>query len=102
MKNMNLILGMAALGLAGCAHQQVDTVPADKASRLDRQLVRDTIVYDPGSKGGAVAPDVSAPRLHALWVEERIEGNRLIEAHREWLLEGDVALLGIPASKVKK
>lgn len=30
-------------------------------------------------------------------VEEHIDGNRLIERHREWILEGDVQLLGIPA-----
>ena len=34
-------------------------------------------------------------------VEEKIEGNRLIERHREWILEGDVSLLGIPANQRK-
>ena len=102
MNYLRLISSLAAFGLVGCAHQKVDTVSEEKASRIDRQLVRETIVFEPGSKLGAVPPDVSAPRLHALWVDERVEGSRLIEAHREWILEGDVSLLSIPAGKDKR
>lgn len=91
---------LMVLGSA-CAHQKVDNVSAEDASRIDRKLVKESVVYEPGAKEGASVPDVSAPRLRAVWVEERIEGNRLIEAHREWLLEGDVSLLGIPKAARK-
>ena len=35
-------------------------------------------------------------------VEEKIEGNRLIERHREWLIDGEVQLLGIPIDLEKR
>ncbi len=91
---------LVALGSA-CAHQKVENASPEEASRIDRKLVKESVVFEPGAKDGASIPDVSAPRLRAIWVEERIEGNRLIEAHREWLLEGDVTLLGIPRSQKK-
>ena len=85
----------------GCAHKQVNQVSEEDAARIDRTLVKETVVYEPGSKDGAVVPDVSAPRLRAVWVAERQENGRLIEAHREWILEGDVAILGIPKAARK-
>lgn len=102
---MNRILKFVALaaliGVAGCAHNKVEPVSEADAARLDRTLVKDTVVYEGSAKDGAVVPDVSAPRLRAIWVPERQENGRLIEAHREWLLEGDVVILGIPKSQKK-
>ena len=87
------VLIMTAIVVSGCAHKEQKVDPKD-AARIDPKLVRETVVYEPGSERGAVVPDLSAPRLHAIWVEERIENGRLIEAHREWQLEGDVVILG--------
>ena len=93
------ILGLAmTMALVGCAHKHVNPVSEDEAARIDRTLVKEAVVYEPGSKDGAVVPDISAPRLRATWVPERQENGRLIEAHREWALEGDVTILGIPKS----
>ena len=85
------------INLMGCAHTPAAPVPQAEAAKLDRTLVRDAVVYESGAKDGAVVPEISAPRLRAVWVAERVENNKLIEAHREWLLEGDVSILGIPA-----
>ncbi len=93
------ILSLAiTVAFVGCAHGQTNPVSEDEAARIDRTLVKETVVYEPGSKDGAVVPDISAPRLRAIWVPERQENGRLIEAHREWTLEGDVTILGIPKS----
>ena len=88
----------ATLG-AGCASSQTNNVSPDQAAKLDRRLVKDAVVYEPGTEKNAVVPEISAPRLRAIWVPERVENNRLVEAHREWLLEGDVTILGIPNKK---
>ena len=90
---------LLSLMFVSCAHGPANSASPEEAARLDRKLVKETVVYEPNAKEGAVVPDVSAPGLRAIWVEERIEGQRLIEAHREWLLEGDVTLLGIPKTK---
>lgn len=87
--------------VSGCAHKSIDKVSPDDAAKLDQNLVRDAVVFEPGTKDGAVVPEISAPRLRAIWIGERIEGNRLIEAHREWILEGDITLLGIPKGRLR-
>lgn len=89
------VLG-TCLFLMGCAHLRNASETAMEAARLDPVLVRETVVFESGTKDGAIVPEISAPRLRAVWVPERLEGNRLIEAHREWFLEGDVTILGIP------
>lgn len=91
-----LIVMSLAFASAGCAHSKMSSVSEAEAAKLDRKLVRDSVVYESGTKDGAVVPEISAPGLRAVWVEERREGNRLIEGHREWVLEGDVMILGIP------
>lgn len=102
MRNFITVLTAAALVISlGCAHSKVAPVSEDEAARIDRVLVKDAVVYEAGAKEGAVVPDISAPRLRAIWVPERIENGRLIEAHREWLLEGDVTILGIPKAQRK-
>lgn len=96
-------LGVACVA-TGCASAPSKDVPPDKELKLDRELVRNAVIYDPGTKNGAVVPEVSAPRLHAIYVPETRNGNRIDEAHRAWVLEGDVTILGIPSkgSGVKK
>ncbi len=86
------------MSFIGCAHNPMNLVPAEEAARIDRALVKETVVYESGAKDGAIVPDLSAPRLRATWVPEHQENGRLIEAHREWALEGDVTILGIPKS----
>lgn len=81
---------------ASCAHNRPSDVSPEEAARFDRNLVRETVVFEANTKSGATVPDVSSPQLRAVWIPERVEGNRLIEAHREWILEGDVSILGIP------
>ena len=88
-----------AIALSACAHTKPDGVAAGDASRVDRGLVRDSVIFEPGTKDGAIVPDVSAPRLRAMLVPEHVENGRLIEKHREWQLEGDVQILGTPAPK---
>ena len=90
---------LLALTAISCAHNKMpndEDVSPDEAAKFNRKLVRESVVFEPGSKDGAVIPDVAAPRLRAVMVPERVENNRLIEAHREWLLEGEVSLIGIP------
>lgn len=95
-----LFVAMAmAASLIGCSHGKLNDVSAVDAARVDHNYVRDAVVFEPGTQDGAVVPEISAPRLRAIWVPERIDGNRLIEAHREWALEGEVSLLGIPLQK---
>jgi hypothetical protein len=90
---------VAAFGGTGCATSKPKEVMPDQAAKLDRQLVKEAVLYEPGTEKGAVVPEISAPRLHAVFIPERVENNRLVEAHREWILEGDVSILGIPKSK---
>lgn len=90
-----LAIGLLVCAMA-CAHSQEVPVSEADAARLNKRLVREAVVFEPGTKEGAVVPDLSAPQLRAIWVPERVENNRLIEAHREWLLEGEVGLLGVP------
>lgn len=54
------------------------------------------MTFGPGAETGAVVPDVSSPCLRAEMVAERVENNKLIEKHREWTLDCEVRLLGIP------
>lgn len=98
---MKYILFILSIVFAACAHKAPEKVPPAEAARLDKNLVRNTVVFEPGAEAGAVLPDISAPRLRATLVPEKIEGNRLIEKHREWTLEGDVILLSIPETRVK-
>ncbi|MCM0606261.1 MAG: hypothetical protein KA715_09235 [Xanthomonadaceae bacterium] len=104
MKIISLVLiPFCALAFTGCAHtRSQEVVPPDEAARLSRQLVRESVVFETGAKAGAVVPEISAPQLRAVMIPEKIENNRLIEAHREWILEGDVSLLGIPQEKEAK
>lgn len=64
--------------------------------KLSPEVVQGAVTFEPGTKDGAVVPEISAPRLRAIWVPEKIDGNRLIEAHREWEMLGEPQLLGIP------
>lgn len=91
-----LIWILIVFGVSGCAHKTPAPVSDQEAARLNRNLVREAVVFEPGSEQGAIVPDVSSPRLRAKWIEEHRENNHLIEAHREWFLEGDVVLLNIP------
>ena len=87
------------LGLGACAAPAVNDATPEQAARIDRKLVKDAVVFEPGTKEGAIIPEISAPSLRAIWVEEKRDGNRLVEAHREWILEGNVSLLGIPKKR---
>ena len=96
-KHSFLFVSLLTCCMVSCAHREAKVDPKD-AARLEPQLVRETVVYGPGSEQGAVVPEISAPRLKAEWISERVENGRLIEAHREWLLEGDVVILGMPSA----
>ena len=104
MKNRSKIKAISTtlvlLAMVSCSHTKVDESNSDGAVKFDRGIMKEAVVYEPGTKEGAVLPDVSAPRLKAIWVPEKVEGNRLVEAHREWLLDGNVTLLGIPKPAV--
>jgi hypothetical protein len=92
-------MGIAALtGLWACAHGDHGSGGARGGDglTLGNEVVQGAVTFEPGAKEGAVVPEVSSPQLRAVIVEERIEGNRLIERHREWQLDGHVQLLGIP------
>lgn len=69
--------------------------------KLGSEIVQGAVTFEPGAEVGAVVPEISAPRLRGMMVEEKIEGNRLIERHREWLIDGEVQLLGIPIEAKK-
>lgn len=100
MKNIIRFIGVGmALAVSACAHSKPDTVPENEAVRIDRKLVREAVVFEPGTKDGAVVPDLSAPRIRAILVPEHVENGRLVEKHREWQLEGDVLILGTPQAK---
>jgi len=91
------VLASASAVLAvGCAHAPVNNVSPDEAARINRKLVRNAVSFGPGAEVGAVVPDVSAPCLRAEVVPETVSSNRLVEKHREWVLDCDVRLLGIP------
>jgi hypothetical protein len=96
-----LAAGLMAFAAVGCAHRQIEKIASPEAARLDQELVKETVVFEPGTEEGAVIPEISAPRLRARKVPEKIEGGKLVEAHREWLLEGDVVILGIPEINAK-
>lgn len=92
-----LLVGISS----GCAHKAPVSISEQEAARLDRNLVREAVVFEPGAETNAIVPDVSAPRLRAVFVKGHREGtNRYTESRREWLFEGDVVLLGIPDSAV--
>ena len=88
-------LVLVVMMLLGCSHQAVKN-GNEKRAKLGEDVVQDAVIFEAGTKEGAVVPEISAPRLRAVIVEEKIEGNRLIERHREWIMEGEVQLLGIP------
>jgi len=103
MKKLNVFMVAAALVMTvGCAHESAIEKEEKEASRFNRKLVKEAVVFEPGTESNAVVPDVSAPRLRAIWVPEKIDNGKLIEAHREWLLEGDVSILGIPKQEGAK
>jgi hypothetical protein len=94
-KHSFLFVSLLSLCAVSCAHREAKVEPKD-AARLEPRLVRETVVYGPGAETGAVVPEISAPRLRAEWIREKVENGRLVEAHREWVLEGDVIILGTP------
>lgn len=95
---------LALILLSGCAHKAADPVSSSDAARIDRKLVRDAVVFEPGTEDGATIPEVSSPRIRAILVPEHIDdnGTRLVESHREWLLDGSVVLLGTPSASKKQ
>ena len=102
MNNLFYILSvLLTVSVFGCAHSKPvdEEVSPSDAAKFNRKLVRESVVFESGAKEGAVVPEVSAPRLRAMIVPERVENNRLIERHREWILDGEVTLLGIPDEK---
>lgn len=82
--------------MSACSHGGAAGAGREDRAKIEPEVVREAVVFEPGTKDGAVVPEISAPNLRAIIVEEKIDGNRLIERHREWILEGDVQLLGIP------
>lgn len=98
--DFKLILWSLCFVMGACAHGEKKVDPKD-AARLDPKLVRETVVYEPGAEAGAVVPEISAPRLRAIWVPEKVENGHLTEAHREWQMEGDVVILGTPQRRPK-
>jgi hypothetical protein len=87
--------------ITGCSHGRV-AIEADAHSvRLGPDVVQGAVIFEPGTKVGAVVPEISAPHLRAIWVAEKVEGTRLIEAHREWQMEGEAQILGIPKETKK-
>jgi hypothetical protein len=101
-KFIQIISLLTAINVVGCAHVPVGGSSASEAVKLDRKLVRDAVVFEDGAKDGAVVPEISSPQLRAIMIPERVENNRLIEAHREWVLDGDVSILGIPRDQTKQ
>jgi hypothetical protein len=105
MKSSIIRLSAAALALCaigvGCATSKPPEVTPDQAAKLDRKLVKEAVIYEPGTEQGAVVPEISAPRLHAIAIPEHIENGRLVEKHREWILEGNVSILGIPKQRAE-
>jgi hypothetical protein len=91
------VIAMSCIWIAGCSHSKIEEVREEDAARINRKLVKQTVVYEPGAEDGAVVPDLSAPQLRAMMIPEHIENGRLVEKHREWQLEGEVTLLGTPA-----
>ena len=87
--------------LSACTHRRAATVSAEEAARLDQELVRQSVMFEPGTETDAVVPDLSSPRLTAKWIEPYQEGNLYHEGHRAWLLDGTVRILGIPKEKRK-
>ena len=88
--------------VTGCAHGGAEKEKRGVEIKLGPEVVQGAVTFEPGTQDGAIVPDISAPRLRAVMVEEKIEGNRLIERHREWLLDGEPRLLGIPVEVKKK
>lgn len=96
------VMGVVICG--GCAHQKVDGVSPDQATRIDRRLVKEAVTFGPGAEDGATIPDVSSPCLHAEVVPEHKEdgGRILVERHRRWQLQCDAQILSIPSSNRSK
>ena len=90
------------LFMTGCAHGGVAKEKPGVEIQLGPEVVQGAVTFEPGTQDGAIVPEVSAPRLRAIRVEEKIEGNRLIERHREWVLDGEPRLLGIPVELKRK
>jgi hypothetical protein len=99
---LKVVLFSLSVCIVGCAHQKVSPVSAQDAARLDRKFVRESIVFEDGTRDGAVVPELSAPGLKARWQDEYIDGNVLHEAHRVWELDGEVSFIGIPKPKPRK
>ena len=100
---MNSVVVISLVSFGGCAHKTVDAVSSDQAARIDRKFIKDSVTYGPGAEDGAVIPEVSSPCLHAEVVPEHLEsgGHVLVEKHRQWHLQCDSQILGIPVSRRK-
>lgn len=99
MMNRTLLCLMIAVGAGACAAPAVNDATPEQAARIDRKLVRNAVVFGPGAEDGAVVPDISTPCLRAVIVDEERTPKKIVEKHREWYLECDVSLLGIPKKK---
>jgi hypothetical protein len=82
--------------LSGCAQGRAAGEKQGSDIKLGPEVIQGAVTFEPGTKDGAIVPEISSPRLRAIMVEEKIEGNRLVERHREWILDGEAQLLGIP------
>lgn len=97
-KAMSVVAITAAL--VGCAHGQTSSVEPEDAAKLDRKLVKDAVVFDPGTKDKAVVPEIAAPGLRAVFVARHLEGPRhLVGEHVDWFLDGDVSILETESQK---
>lgn len=93
---------VSLVGVCACATPSANDATPEQAARIDRKLVKDAVVFEPGAEDGAVVPEISAPCLRAVIVPELREPKRIVERHREWILDCDVSLLGIPQKKTGK
>ena len=73
---------IVAISLVGCAHTPTSEVAPEDAAKLDRKLVKDSVVFEDGTKDGAVVPEISSPRLRAVLMPERVENNRFVSSCR--------------------
>lgn len=87
--------------LSACAQGRAAGEKHGSDVKLSSDVVQGAVIFEPGTKDGAVVPEISAPQLRAVMVEESIVGNRLVERHREWILDEKVQFLGIPKEPQK-
>lgn len=80
---------LAGAGVGGIVAYFIHKALEDRDAKTRRNTIFNLEKYDVSkpSRSRNGGPMISKPVVDSFWVDEQIQGNKLIEAHRVWVIE---------------